>query len=93
MTYLMCHWIHSITDEPILLYSELNDQRYEVRKVELYADGRTGYATKDVEHDGTGLGLEPIPFTQDIANDPEFVAADIDRDAFEKVWNHFVPKI
>lgn len=92
MTYLMCHWIHNFTDEPILLYSELSEHRYEVRKVELWADGRIGYATKDLEHGDTGLGLKPIPLTKDIADDPEFVAADIDRDAFEKVWNHFVPK-
>jgi hypothetical protein len=88
----MCHWIHNFTDEPILLYSELNDQRYEVRKVELYADGRIGYSTQELEHGGTGLGLEPIPLTQYITKDAEFVAADIDRNAFEKVWNHFVLK-
>lgn len=93
MTYLMCHWIHNFSDEPILLYSEMDHQRYEVRKVELYADGRIGYATQDFEHGGTGLSLESVPFTEDIAEQPEFVAVDIDADTFEKVWGHFVPKI
>lgn len=92
LTYLMCHWIHNLSNEPILLYSELDYQRYEVRKIELYTDGQIGYATQDTECDGTRLGLEPVPVLSEISKYPEFVAIEINKDDFKKVWNHFVSK-
>ena len=36
MTYIKVQWIHNFEDEPILLYSELDSMRNEVRKVEVY---------------------------------------------------------
>jgi hypothetical protein len=43
---------------PVVLYSELDDNRFEVRKVEVFRDGRLGYADAVRSSGGTGLGLE-----------------------------------
>lgn len=48
MEHLKVRWIHTHVDEPVLLMSELNSDRYEVRKVEVYADGRMGFASADL---------------------------------------------
>ena len=49
MKYLFVRWKHPNPEDPTLLYSELNEDRWEVRKVEVYADGRLGYADNDKE--------------------------------------------
>lgn len=35
-TYIMVDHIHSCDDMPVRIYSELDENRYEVRKIELY---------------------------------------------------------
>lgn len=86
MRYFKCKWIHSNPDEPVWLYSELNDANREVRKVEVYADGRKGFASELESVHGSFLGLEPVPPIDEIASDPEFEPAFIKRDEFERVW-------
>ena len=44
MRYIKVKWIHSYPDEPVLLYSEIDDSGWEVRKVEVFPDGAYGYA-------------------------------------------------
>jgi hypothetical protein len=44
MIYIKVKWSHSFPDEPILLYSELDRERCEIRKVEAFPGGRMGYA-------------------------------------------------
>lgn len=86
MTYLKVKWKHAFPNEPIWLYSELDGQRWEVRKVEAFADGRMGYADKACNAEGTGLGEEPIPELEDIAADPQFEPSMISAVEFGKVW-------
>lgn len=86
MKYLRVHWIHSCPSEPVLLLSELDDQRYEVRKIEVFADGRMGYAFGDHACGGTLLGELPIPSASEIARDPQFVVEEIDKNVFEESW-------
>ena len=57
MTYLKCNWNHSFPDAPITLYSELDDLRWELRKVEVFRDARMGYADGRKEVGGSRLGL------------------------------------
>ncbi len=86
MNYLCVMWKHSNPDYPTLLYSELNADQWEVRKVEKYADGRIGYASELESTEDCKLGIEPIPSLPEIAADPQFVPAQITKDEFEKVW-------
>jgi hypothetical protein len=37
MSYLKVKWNRSFPDEPMLLYSELDRERWEVRKVEFFS--------------------------------------------------------
>ncbi len=44
MKYIRVKWNHLFSDEPVLLFSELDDARWEVRKIEVFRDGHQGYA-------------------------------------------------
>ena len=90
MKYLFVRWKHPNPEDPTLLYSELNEDRWEVRKVEIYADGRLGYADNDKELKKTRLGLEPVPALSEIAKNPEFEPEEITREEFERIWTKAV---
>lgn len=92
MIYLRCRWNHSVPGEPTLLYSELDDERWERRKVEIFADGRAGYADRYQESGDTRLGLAPVPALSDIAADPQFEPAEVSKEEFELVWNDAVSR-
>ena len=63
MNYIRVRWFHENPDAPDLVVSELDDHRWEKRKVEVFADGSKGYAMKDEERGGTRLGLVPLPLS------------------------------
>lgn len=84
--YLKVEWHHEFPDEPVLLYSELDDERYEVRKVEVYRNGTRTFANAD-SHSGTSmLGEVPAPSMEQFAELVEFTAVEISRTEFEAEW-------
>jgi hypothetical protein len=84
MRYLRVVWKHDHPDYPTILYSELDEARWEVRKVDVF---RNGSPDRSVSHeDGTFLGLEPTPSLAEIASDPEFEPAEITAGEFEEIW-------
>jgi hypothetical protein len=64
----------------------LDSDRFELRKVEIWADGRAGYAGPNCEYGGTRLGLEPVPTFEEIAADPEFKPVEVTQAEFEAIW-------
>jgi hypothetical protein len=84
--YIRVEWRHDNPDYPVWLISELDDDRWETRKVEIFANGSKGYAEKGEEGGGTFLGLSPVPPSQEIAADPQFVVAEITKEEFEAIW-------
>ena len=89
MIYLRCRLKHSFRDEPTLLYSELDDERWECRKVEIFADGRTGYADR---HQESILGSVPVPSLAEITADLQFDPIEVSKEEFESVWNDAVSR-
>ena len=86
MDYIKVKWNHSFPDEPVWLYSEIDNERWEVRKVEVFSDGRMGFANKNRSSDTTELGEEPLPELADIAADPQFEPLGITQSEFDAVW-------
>ena len=85
MKYIKVTWHHSHPTEPVLLYSELDESRFEQRKVEVFADGRWGYASFSESVGTTRLGEAPVPSLAEIAADPQFSSEEIGKDEFETV--------
>ena len=86
MKYLKVEWVHSSPDYPTMLYSELDDERWERRRIDVYPDGRWGFADADEEVGGTGLGETPTPPLDEIATNPEFKPVEITHEEFERLW-------
>lgn len=87
MKYIRLRWIHDQRDMPVWLISELDDENWEVRKVEIWRDGTKGYADRETSYGSTGLGTVPVPPFQEIAKLPQFELAEISRAEFEREWN------
>ncbi|RKG96087.1 hypothetical protein D7V97_36120 [Corallococcus sp. CA053C] len=86
MKYVRIGWKHWHPDEPVTLYSELDDNRFEIRKVEVFRDGRYGYASSGRSRGSTKLGILAMPELSEIAKDPQFEPVAITREEFEDVW-------
>jgi hypothetical protein len=82
-SFIAVRWLHSNPHEPIELFSELDSERRERRKVELFADGRLQYADA---RSNAMLGLIPVPPLDEIAADAQFVPRVISAEEFEAVW-------
>jgi hypothetical protein len=84
--YLKVRWDHDASDDPIVLYHELDEARRETRRIELFEDGRLQHSDKVDPGARTSLSLEPLPLLDDIRAQPEFSAAAISAEQFEQVW-------
>lgn len=85
-SYIRVHWLHASLEDPVELWSELDPAREEVRKVEIWSDGRVGFASAGGEFGGTRLGEGPMPSLDDIAADPQFDPQPVTREEFESCW-------
>lgn len=85
MTHLRARWHHDLPGEPVLLYSELDAARYEVRKVEVFRDG-LAHAGPGEATGSTRLGSEPVPELREIAAQSEFIPEPITAATFETAW-------
>ena len=89
-SYLACKWSHSAIDEPMVILSELDAARYEVRKVHQFADGRLERADR-ITDASTSLSWEPTPSEAEIATSDEFEPSVIGAETFEDYWRRAVP--
>lgn len=88
MKYLKVKWIHDNPNYPVVIISEFEDDGWETRKVECFADGRRGIAPPDDDRLGTGLSIEPIPSIEEIGLDPQFEPEWFSQEEFEEFWNN-----
>jgi hypothetical protein len=66
-------------------YHELDDMRWEFRKVEIFRTGKVGYADTSTSK-GTGLSITRIPPLSEILSDPQFEPCEITKNEFEAIW-------
>jgi hypothetical protein len=89
MRYQKVLWHHDLPDEPVVLYAEISSGR-EVRKVEVFRDGRHDYAGPSGSTGTTMLSEIPTPADDEINQDPQFSATTIHASEFEQVWRHAI---
>ena len=53
MIFIRVEWKHQDPDSPITLYSELDDPRWQTRKVEVFRNGCIGYTSAERGSGGT----------------------------------------
>lgn len=90
MIYEAAIWHHDFPTEPIESFAELDGNRWELRKVERFANGRLQYADAHRQCGDTFLSSEALPTLLQINSDPEFTARSISVDKFEALWHQAV---
>jgi hypothetical protein len=90
MKYIKAKWKHDFPDEPVDIYGELDDAGNEIRVVEVWRDGRMGYASESSSFGGSLPAEKPWPGLDDIQTDPEFDAEEISREEFERLWRQAI---
>ena len=86
MKFIRVNWKHDLPSEPTCIYSEIDGDGWERRKVEMFRGGRMGYASELETAGGTGLSKEPLPSLDEIAADPQFEPMNISSEEFEQIW-------
>ena len=86
MRYIKVKWDHETPDDPIVIYSEIDELQWEYRKIEMFRDGHKGFADRGEQVGGSRLGLEPWPDLKRLGSEPEFDVADITCQEFEEAW-------
>lgn len=91
MKYIDINWVHNFPDEPFRLVSELDDERFEVRKLEFYPNGTVGFAYNEVEIFNTWLGVCSVPTLSEINENEydEFDGKYITKSEFEVLWQTY----
>jgi hypothetical protein len=85
-TYLHAHWRTAPGGCPIEMYSELDRDCWEIRKVEIFPGGRLQRAGPDGETGDTRLAELPLPTVDEISRDLQFEAREISAEEFERAW-------
>ncbi|MEU1011017.1 hypothetical protein [Streptomyces sp. NPDC005890] len=75
MEYWKVTWSRELQSEPVGFYSEIGRDGYEVRKIQLYQDGRALKAGKSHESAEIGLSEVPVGSIEDVASQPVFSAS------------------
>lgn len=84
--FIKALWHHDNQEYPIELYSELGEDGFEVRKVEVYANGTYGFAHSQSHSPNTHLGEKPVPSVAEINKDSQFHAIEIAQSEFDVIW-------
>ena len=85
--YVRGEWFHDFEDEPRFIYSELDDEGYELRKIEVFKDGSIGNASTDNPESGsTALADVAYPSIEEINAQKEFHMEEISAAEFEDLW-------
>ena len=88
MDYVLTEWDHDLDDEPYLVYSELDESRMEIRKVEFF---RNGICFSYGAERGNEGALSSVPFPEDLrkitGEAGECCAKAVSRQLFKVIWN------
>ncbi|GAA4531135.1 DUF6881 domain-containing protein [Amycolatopsis samaneae] len=84
--FLRVEWRHDFEVEPVETFGEIGEDGYEIRRVEVYRDGRMDWADAVRETDRVFLAEAPMPPLEEINAQAEFSAATMERADFEAMW-------
>lgn len=86
MNYIKCFWKHNHLDEPIIILSEIDTKRTELRKIEIFKDGFVSFADHQTNSKKSILYEIDFPPIDEINANPEFMAILVSKSEFEKYW-------
>lgn len=84
--YVRTDWHCTRSDEPVRIYSEIDERALEVRKVEEFVDGKLEYSDGKTSSGTTKLATLPIPSFAEIRASGELTPTEISPMEFETLW-------
>ena len=87
MTYEKTQLLYQSSFDLVLEFCEIDEARWEVRKVEVFADGSMTWADESTPLDAkTRLSDQRTPKMEHMKPDPELITELITPEAFEEIW-------
>lgn len=86
MIYMACKFLRPTATGPVLSFHEMDDARWETRRIEVYRDGRIEHGDRTEQGRDDLLSILPLPTLDKIAAQPQFEPRDISREEFEREW-------
>ncbi len=84
MEYVKYYWKYIDKQTPVLIFAELDKDRYSMREVDVYSDRHMERLGEDEEY----VSDEPYPSNNEIDEMGEFKIFSISKQEFEEVWRH-----
>lgn len=85
MKYVKYYWKYIDANTPVLVFAELDDERYSTRQVEVFLDRHIEIQGKN----GAYVSEAPYPSNEEINAMDEFCIMNISKEEFESVWRRF----
>jgi hypothetical protein len=88
LKYIKIFWNQEEDEYPIEIYAKLDNDNYEVKRVEFFKNGKVAYADENIEN---GTYLSPAQYTDlnefNVPNGMDDVfATEISEDEFNEAW-------
>lgn len=88
MEYVKYYWKYIDEETPILIFAELDEERYSTRQVEVFPDRHI-----EIMGDKEAYVSEaPYPSNEEIDNMGEFKILNISKYEFEEIWSSYPNK-
>ena len=84
MEYVKYYWKYIEEETPVLIFAELDEERYSVREVDVFSDRHMERFGENEEY----VSEEPYPSNKEIDEMGEFKIFSISKEEFEDVWKH-----
>lgn len=82
MEYVKYYWKYTNEQTPVLIFAELDKERYSMREVDVYSDRHMERLGENEEY----VSEEPYPSNKEIDEMGEFKIFSISKEEFEEVW-------
>ncbi|MFG1790410.1 DUF6881 domain-containing protein [Nocardia sp. NPDC049149] len=86
MRYMKVMRTNASDDDPAIVFSEIDDDGYESRKVEIFVSGRSDFASVSMEGEPTWLATAPLPSADEVSLQPGCKGEDISAVEFQAEW-------
>ena len=88
MEYVKYYWKYIDKETPVLIFAELDEERYSTRQVEVFPDRHIEIAGDKEEY----VSEAPYPPNEEIDNMGEFKIFNISKSEFEDIWHSYPNK-
>lgn len=86
MKYYRTYWKQKHSEFPIWIFSEINKDRFDTRRLEVFEDGSAKYFDKLTPFD---VGVSQYPENVDEVNNDELYLKEITLEDFEEALSHY----